>query len=78
MIRSPRLVLTSAGALSQNRASVCGSYRARSARSRLLLYGLVFAVTLWLIGPFVWLFVTSVSYQRNLLARPLCRSSRPR
>jgi multiple sugar transport system permease protein len=38
---------------------------------RLLVYGLVGAVTLWLIGPFVWLFVTSVSYQRNLLARPL-------
>ncbi|HEY7434656.1 MAG TPA: carbohydrate ABC transporter permease [Methylomirabilota bacterium] len=48
-----------------------GSYRARSTRSRLLLYGLVLVVALWLIGPFVWLFVTSVSYQRNLLARPL-------
>jgi multiple sugar transport system permease protein len=48
-----------------------GSYRARSARSRALLYGLVAVVALWLIGPFVWLFVTSVSYQRNLVARPL-------
>jgi multiple sugar transport system permease protein len=36
-----------------------------------LVYGLVLAVALWLIGPFLWLFVTSISYQRNLLARPL-------
>ena len=28
-------------------------------------------IALWLVGPFVWLFITSVSYQRNLLARPL-------
>ncbi len=28
-------------------------------------------VSLWLVGPFVWLFVTSISYQKNLLARPL-------
>src|SRR5919201_394450 len=48
-----------------------GRYKARSAGSRLLVYGLVLAVALWLIGPFVWLFVTSISYQRNLLARPL-------
>ena len=46
-------------------------YRARSTRSRALLVGLIAVVVLWLIGPFVWLFVTSVSYQRNLLARPL-------
>ncbi|HKW90492.1 MAG TPA: carbohydrate ABC transporter permease [Methylomirabilota bacterium] len=45
--------------------------RRRSTGSRLLLCGLVLAVVLWLVGPFVWLFVTSVSYQRNLLARPL-------
>jgi multiple sugar transport system permease protein len=37
---------------------------------RILVYGLVGAVTLWLVGPFVWLFVTSVSYQKHLLARP--------
>jgi multiple sugar transport system permease protein len=37
---------------------------------RVLMYGLVAAVALWLVGPFVWLFVTSVSHQRNLLARP--------
>ena len=43
----------------------------RQAASRLLLYALVLVVALWLVGPFVWLFVTSVSYQRNLLARPL-------
>src|SRR5262245_65802831 len=48
-----------------------GRYKARSVGSRLVLYGLVLAVALWLIGPFVWLFVTSISYQKNLLARPL-------
>lgn len=48
-----------------------GSYRGRSTGSRVLLYGLLIVVILWLVGPFVWLFVTSVSYQRNLLARPL-------
>ena len=48
-----------------------GRYRARSAGSRVLLYALIVAVALWLVGPFIWLFVTSVSYQRNLLARPL-------
>src|SRR5437762_8844079 len=47
-----------------------GRYKARSAGSRLVLSGLILAVTLWLAGPFVWLFVTSVSYQKNLLARP--------
>jgi multiple sugar transport system permease protein len=48
-----------------------GRYKTRSAGSRLVLYGLILAVALWLIGPFVWLFVTSISYQRNLMARPL-------
>jgi multiple sugar transport system permease protein len=48
-----------------------GRYRGRSAGSRLVLYGLILAVALWLIGPFVWLFITSISYQRNLMARPL-------
>src|SRR5262247_3959328 len=48
-----------------------GRYKARPVGSRVVLYGLVLAVTLWLVGPFVWLFVTSVSYQKNLLARPL-------
>ena len=37
---------------------------------RVVLYGLVVMIALWLVGPFAWLFVTSVSYQRNLLARP--------
>ena len=32
---------------------------------------MIAAVALWLVGPFVWLFVTSVSYQKHLLARPL-------
>ena len=47
-----------------------GNYRARSAGNRVVLYVTIAAVALWLIAPFVWLFVTSVSYQRNLLARP--------
>ena len=46
------------------------NYRARSAGNRIVLYATIAAVALWLIAPFVWLFVTSVSYQRNLLARP--------
>jgi multiple sugar transport system permease protein len=37
---------------------------------RAVLYGLVVVLAIWLVGPFAWLFVTSVSYQRNLLARP--------
>jgi multiple sugar transport system permease protein len=48
-----------------------GRYRARSVASRVLLYALIALVALWLVGPFVWLFVTSVSYQRTLMARPL-------
>jgi multiple sugar transport system permease protein len=44
---------------------------ARRMANRGLLGGLVVLVALWLVGPFVWLFVTSISYQRNLLARPL-------
>jgi multiple sugar transport system permease protein len=39
--------------------------------NRAVVYALVAVIALWLVGPFVWLFVTSVSYQRNLLARPL-------
>ncbi len=39
--------------------------------NRTVVYALVAVIVLWLVGPFVWLFVTSVSYQRNLLARPL-------
>jgi multiple sugar transport system permease protein len=54
-----------------NRGYRGGRYRGRSAGSRLVLYGLILAVALWLIGPFVWLFITSISYQRNLMARPL-------
>ena len=53
-----------------------GRYRARSIGSRVVLYGLIVVVALWLVGPFVWLFVTSVSYQRNLLARPLAWTAR--
>jgi multiple sugar transport system permease protein len=44
---------------------------ARRIGHRGVVYVLVLLVALWLIGPFLWLFVTSISYQRNLLARPL-------
>ncbi len=43
----------------------------RRRTNRAVVYALVAVIALWLVGPFVWLFVTSVSYQRNLLARPL-------
>jgi len=39
--------------------------------SRTFVYVSLALVAVWLVGPFVWLFVTSVSYQRNLLTRPL-------
>jgi multiple sugar transport system permease protein len=42
-----------------------------SAGRRLLVVGLVAAIAVWLVGPFVWLFVSSISYQKHLLARPL-------
>jgi multiple sugar transport system permease protein len=38
---------------------------------RVIVYGLVLLVAAWLIAPFLWLFVTSISYQKHLLARPL-------
>ncbi len=44
---------------------------ARRIGHRGVVYGLVLLVALWLVGPFLWLFVTSISFQRNLLARPL-------
>ena len=44
--------------------------RRRPLGSRLVLAVTVTAVALWLVGPFIWLFVTSVSYQKYLLARP--------
>jgi len=31
----------------------------------------VLVVAAWLVAPFAWLFVTSISYQKHLLARPL-------
>ena len=43
----------------------------RRRANRAAVYALLAIIALWLVGPFVWLFVTSVSYQRNLLARPL-------
>lgn len=45
--------------------------RPGGAANRIVVYGLVLLVSLWLVGPFVWLFVTSISYQKHLLARPL-------
>ena len=48
-----------------------GGYRARRWGQRVLTYGLIAAVALWLVAPFAWLFVTSISYQKHLLARPL-------
>ncbi len=55
------------------RSAVGGRYRVRagSLGRGVLVYALAAAVALWLVGPFIWLFVTSISYQRNLLARPL-------
>lgn len=35
------------------------------------LYALVAIIALWLIGPFLWLFISSISEQRDLLARPM-------
>ena len=61
----------SEGPVATTRGYRGGSYRRRSTGSRLVLYGLLVAVAIWLIGPFVWLFITSISYQRNLMARPL-------
>jgi len=43
----------------------------RRLASRTVVYALLALIALWLVGPFLWLFVTSVSYQRNLLALPL-------
>ena len=42
----------------------------RRVAHRVILYGLVAALAGWILGPFLWLFITSISYQRNLLARP--------
>src|SRR5499426_4614977 len=39
--------------------------------NRIVVYTLLGLIALWLVGPFVWLFVTSISYQRNLLSRTL-------
>jgi multiple sugar transport system permease protein len=47
-----------------------GEYRRRSRASAVVLYATIAAVALWLVAPFAWLFVTSISYQKHLLARP--------
>ena len=46
-------------------------YQAKIRTQAVVRYGLVLVLAFWLIAPFVWLFITSVSYQRNLLSRPL-------
>lgn len=54
-------------------AAVTIDYRrplARRVAARLGLYCLAALVAVWLIGPFLWLFITSISYQRDLLAMP--------
>lgn len=42
----------------------------RKLAATLGLYGLAGLVAVWLIGPFLWLFITSISYQRDLLTMP--------
>jgi len=62
----------SAGAaLGHAHVAVRSRSAARFVARRALVYGLVLVVAVWLIAPFAWLFVTSVSYQKHLLARPL-------
>lgn len=48
-----------------------GRYRRRPVGSQLVLGAVILVMVLWLVGPFAWLFVTSISYQKHLLARPL-------
>src|SRR5207244_4417758 len=70
-LRAGRVMATIAPTATANRDYRGGRYKTRSVGSGLVLYGLILALALWLIGPFVWLLVTSISYQRNLMARPL-------
>lgn len=54
-------------------AAVAASFRRPLAPriiSALGVYALAALVAIWLIGPFLWLFITSISYQRDLLAMP--------
>lgn len=36
-----------------------------------MLYSFVAIVALWLVGPFIWLFISSISEQRDLMLRPM-------
>lgn len=38
--------------------------------ARVGLYALAALTAIWLVGPFLWLFITSISEQRELLSRP--------
>ena len=54
-----------------NEAHAYRKYRSKMLAHGVVRYGLVFLLAFWLIAPFTWLFITSISYQRNLLSRPL-------
>ncbi|WP_274628180.1 carbohydrate ABC transporter permease [Arvimicrobium flavum] len=54
-------------------AAVVANYRrplAPRIASGLGIYALAALVAIWLMGPFLWLFITSISYQRDLMAMP--------
>jgi multiple sugar transport system permease protein len=52
-------------------SAIVSSHRAKRWAMTTTLYGLVAMVAMWLMGPFVWLFVTSISNQRDLMVRPM-------
>lgn len=45
-------------------------FRFRPLLSTIGLYGAALLAAIWLIGPFIWLFIASISDQRELLTRP--------
>lgn len=54
-------------------AAIAADYRrplAPRLASALGVYLAAALVAIWLIGPFLWLFITSISYQRDLMAMP--------
>jgi multiple sugar transport system permease protein len=52
-------------------AALVSPHRAKRWATTTTLYGLVAMVAMWLMGPFVWLFITSISNQRDLMVRPM-------